>query len=203
MTNLKAFNTTVLLAALTLLLLVPSGCGGSGSTFELKDLGFTMKLPPGWKQGDARMSGGFRPTSNGIFFYENAEYDDPSGSVMDFPMEGESLTLYVEDLIAETEKMESLQVNLAQTLGEAVGGAAEAELREAESYIRTAVLSKRHLKISGLEAIEVLTRAPRSTIALYIRRADKVIVVTFGAPQQDFQDYENQFRRAGETIRIR
>jgi hypothetical protein len=141
MSNLKAFNTAILLAALTLLLLVPSGCGGSRSTFELKDLGFTMKLPPGWKQGDARMSGGFTPTSKGIFFHENAEYEDPSGSVMDSPIEGESLTLYVENLIAETEKMESLQVNLAQTSGEAVGGVAEAQLREAESYIRTAGLT--------------------------------------------------------------
>jgi hypothetical protein len=65
------------------------------------------------------------------------------------------------------------------------------------------VTSKRQLTVSGLEAVEVATEAPRSNIQLYVRRGDKLIVVTFGALREEFPKYEPLFREAIGTIEIR
>lgn len=188
---------------LVIALVVAGGCGKRGNTFELSRLGFSMELPPGWEQGEPRVIGGYRVSSRGEFFFENADYDDPSGSVMEFPLMGESLTEYVDNLIGDTEKMEKLQAGLLRTLGKIAGEEVSEEIKEAEEAIQSRVLSKTPRTISKHEAIEVLTEAPRTILTLYVRRGDEVIWVTCGAPKEDFPQYEQLFRNAIETIKIR
>ena len=162
-----------------------------------------MKLPPGGSQGEPRTAGGYKRTAKGEFFFEKADYDDPSGEVMEFPLEAASLTAFVDNMLGQTEKLESLQVGLAGALDKMTDGAVTEQLGDAERAIRTRVTSKQPCTISGLEAIEVVTDAPRTTLALYIRKESKVIAVTFGAPRQDFPKYENLFRDTIRTITIR
>ena len=162
-----------------------------------------MRLPPGWKQGEPRVMGGYRLSSRGEFFFENADYDDPSGSVMEFPLMGASLTEHVDNLLGDTEKMEKLQAGLLRVLGKMAGEEVSEEIKEVEKALQSKVISKTPRTISGHEAIEVLTEAPRTILTLYVRRGDEVIWVNFGALKEDFPQYEQLFRDAIETIKIR
>jgi len=197
----KVSNLTILVIALALV--VAGGCGKRGNTFELSRLGFSMKLPQGWEQGVPMVGGGFAPNQTGEFFYADRKYDDPSGNVMEFDIGKASLTEYVDNLISETEKMEKLQAGLMRTLGKMAGVEDSEELKEAESTLKTKVISKTPRTISKHEAIEVLTEAPRTILTVYVRREDDVIWVTFGAPKEEFPKYEQLFRDTIETIKIR
>ncbi len=191
-------QTSFVLAVLLVGLALVTGCRKGGS-FKLRELGFSMRLPPGWKQGEPRMAGGYRADRNGPFFFESAERDDPSGDVMGFPLEGDSLAEYVDRMLAEHEKLQALHVGLAKALDKVTGEPVSEELRQAQSR----VISKRPCTVGGLEAIEVVTEAPRSTLMLYLRRGNQVVIVTFGAERQEFSKYEPLFRQAAATIRIR
>jgi len=184
------------------LLLAAGGCGRGGGSFKLKEMGFSMKLPPGWKQGEPRASGGYNVTSNGSFFFEDASRYDPWGNVMETPLDGASLQEHVDKLIELTEKMEDLQVRLTQAVDKMTGGVAGEEMAEAESALHSEVLSKQPRTVGGLQAIEVVTDAPTMTLTVYILRGENVVVVTFGAPKEDFPAYEDLFREASETIRF-
>jgi len=198
----KVSNVAILVIALALV--ITHGCGKRAPTFKLSRLGFSMKLPSGWQQGEPRMMGGFTPRSGGEFFFADPELDDPYGNVMDFPlMEGESLTEYVDNLLTETEKMEKLQAGLVRALGEIAGEEASEEIKEAEKAVQSKVISMTPRTISGHEAIEVLTEAPFTLLTVYILRGDTVIWVTFRAPKEEFPQYEQLFREAIETIKIR
>ncbi|KPJ60476.1 MAG: hypothetical protein AMS15_06370 [Planctomycetes bacterium DG_23] len=187
-----------------LMLVALAGCGKGGNTFQLSRLGFSMKLPPGWQQGEPGIMGGFKPRAGGEFFFADPELDDPHGNVMDFPlMEGESLAEYVDNLISETEKMEQMQAGLLRVLGEVAGVEQSEEIKEAEKQLQTKVLSKTPRTISKHEAIEVLTEAPFTLLTVYILKGDTVIWVTFRAPKEEFPQYEQLFRDAIETIKIR
>jgi len=147
-------------------------------------------MPEGWKQ-------------EGEFFYADPQYYYPSASVMDFPMEDTSLTEYVDNLISETEKTEKVQAGLMRVLGERAGEEVSEEIKEAEKALQSKVLSKTPRTISKHEAIEVVTEAPVSILEVFILRGDTVIWVNFGAPKEDFPQYEQLFRDAIETIKIR
>lgn len=154
----KALVVTVL--AIGLALVVAQGCGKGAESFELSGQGFSMKLPPGWEQGEPRASGGYRPSSRGPFF-ESADRDDSSGDVMEMPLLALSLTESVDNVVKQTEAMESLHLALARTLDKVTGGAASEELKEAESSLESSVVSRRAFTIGDLEAIEVVTE-PRA-----------------------------------------
>ena len=193
----------VLVAAIVIgLVLVAAGGCGKGR-FELDKLGVSMKLPPGWSQGEPLASGGYRAAWQGEFFFENADQDDPSGEVMEFPLEGASLTEHVDKLLSDTAKMEAAMQGAARALDKLTGGARGEELKQAEAAMQTKVLSKRPWKVSGLEAVEVVTEAPRTTLTFYVRRGDKVLAVTFGALKEEFPKYEKLFRASVATVRIR
>lgn len=197
----KVSNWAILVVAVALV--VAGGCGKRGNTFELSRLGFSMKLPQGWEQGVPMVGGGFAPNQTGEFFYADRKYEDPSGSVIEFPLEDISLTEYVDILTSGTEKIEKLQAGLMRTLGKMTGQEDSEELKEAESTLQTKVISKTPRTISGHEAIEVLTEAPRTILTVYVCREDDVIWVTFGAPKEEFPKYEQLFRDTIETIKIR
>lgn len=90
-----------------------------------------------------------------------------------------------------------------RALGKIAGEEFSEEIKEAESAVETRVISKTPRTVSGHEAIEVLTEAPRTTLTLYVRRGDTVIWVNCGAPKEDFPKYEQIFRDAIETIKVR
>ena len=64
-----------------------------------------------------------------------------------------------------------------------------------------------HRAARGRRLLPRATRCARCTrmrapLALYIRKADKVIAVTFGAPREDLPKYEKLFRKSIQTIQI-
>jgi len=190
-------------ASLAMLAFFAAGCGKGTDTFKLDDPDFSMRLPPGWKQGSPRASGGFMRSPTGTFFFENARNDDPSGDVMVWPLEGASLSEHVDGLVRQSEAFESLHRTLVRKLDDVTAGAAGEQLAQAERDLTSTVVSRQPRTISGLEAIEVVTQAPRTTVVVYILQGQKVIAVTFGAPKEDFSRYEKLFHDAIETITVR
>ena len=90
-----------------------------------------------------------------------------------------------------------------RALGKIAGVEDSEEIKEAEEAIQSRVLSKTPRTISKHEVIEVLTEAPVSTFEVFILRGDTVIWVNFLAAKEDFPKYEQLFRDAIETIKIR
>ena len=195
-------NFRIVAAAIGFALVVAAGCGGGKANFEVGEVGFSMKLPPGWGRGEPRASGGYTPTMKGTFFFEKAENDDPSGWVMHFPLEEASLTECVEKIVGEEEKMKTGMKTATKVLGKVSGLEETGEFKEAEKALDTRVISKTPKTIGGLEAIEVITEAPFSTLEVYLLKGNKVIWVNFRALKEDFPKYEKLFREASETIEI-
>jgi hypothetical protein len=176
--------------AIGLALVVLAGCGKGGNTLHISRLGFSMRLPEGWKQ-------------EGESFYADPQYEYPSGSVVDFVMEEETLAEFVDNLLTETEKMEKMQAGLLRVLGQIAGEESSPELQEAEKAVQSRVLTKLPRTISKHEAIEVMVEAPVCTLEVFIRRGDTVIWVNFIAPKEEFPQYEQLFRDAIDTIKVR
>lgn len=177
------------------------GCGGSGGKVKVEDLGVSIRLPEGWKQGEPKASGGYFSTSEGHFFFANAEEDDPSGDCMAFDLEGKSLAEYVDGLIEETAKMEQMHAGLIKAVSKAAGASAE-EVEQSAAGTGSKVASRTAGAIDGLEAIEVITEAERSTVAAYVRKGEKVYAVTFGVERSEFAKHEQAFRQAIQTIAV-
>jgi hypothetical protein len=76
-------------------------------------------------------------------------------------------------------------------------------MKAAEESAKMTVKSKTPLTVNGIEAIEVVTEAERSTAALYVRKDRKVISVTFGAEKADFPKYEVAFKAALGTVKAK
>ena len=151
-----AYMAYMAIFVISLALVVLPGCGKGEETFKLDRLGLSMKLPPGWKQGEPRVIGAYRVSSRGEFFFENADYDDPSVSVMEFPLMGGSLTEYVDNLIRDTEATEKFQAGLLRTLGKIAGVEVSEEIKEAEKAVKTKVISKTPRTINKREAVETI-----------------------------------------------
>jgi len=189
--------------SLLLALLLAGGCAKKPPTFQLSNSRVSMDLPPGWQQGEPRVNRGYKVKPDGAFFFADAEHDDPSGDVMEVPLMGASLDQFVQNLLDESEKMESLQGDLVRALDKVAGDVVGMELNEAQRALQTRVLSRESRTIGDHAAIVVVTEAPRTTITAYVQHEDNVVIVTFGAPQEDFHNYEQLFRDAMETIRVR
>jgi len=195
-------NHFLVILVVSLLVTLASGCGRGKADFTAGSLKVSVKLPPGWQRGEPRASGGYRVSSGGMFFFEDVGRDDPSGDIVVMPFEGASLTAYVDDVVRQTKNMEELGLKLAETLGKAAGGGAGEQIDEARREAQSVQVTKRNLNLVGLEAIEVTTTSPRSTVQVYVRKGDKVVVITFGVEKEDFPKYEKTFRDAVETIEV-
>ena len=179
-----------------------AGCGGrGGAKFNEGGLEITMTLPSGWQRGEPRASGGYRASPSGLFFFENSEADIPSGNIIVMPFDGENLEKYVDGLLSETEKMERMQVSMANALAKAVGGQGGAATPEAAVVSR--VISRRSRDVGGLEAVEVTTEGSGTALALYVRKGDKVAWISFVAPKDDFARYRAAFLQSFDTVKVK
>jgi hypothetical protein len=180
------------------------GCGGERTTvFESQGVAVEMKLPEGWRRGEPRAAGGYTPSSRGGFFFEKSDADNPSGDVMVFPMEGESLEAYVDTVQKQVEGMEALQLAMLSKLDKATGGGAAGEIGAAKREVEAVTATKRAYKMGELDAVEVFTTTQRSTLTVYARKGDKVAVITYGAEKADFPRVEKAIRESAATISVR
>lgn len=179
------------------------GCGKGGRRVEVREFGLSIKLPAGWGQGEPRASGGYIRSTRGAFFFENAENDDPSGDVMQFPLEGKTLAEFVDAQVKMTDMLSAGMQVAGKILEKATSGAHSEEFQEAQETLKSKVISKIDRTISGLPAIEVVTEAQFSLVEVYVAKGDNAIVVTFRAPKEDFPKYETLFRKSIDSIKIR
>ncbi len=204
----KLFLRCVILL-LSFSLAVLSGCGRS--RFAIKELGFSIQPPKGWKQGEPELAGGFKMVKNGRYFFESSDNDEVFISVYDFPSGGKPLTQYVDESLQQLEKIESLWFSMGKGLAKIapkVFSMTEEEevrlLQEAEDFPKTRVLSRRERKISSLDAVElVLETESFKSIETYFIRKGEIIQVICQAPVRDFAGYETGFRTALDSIQVK
>ncbi len=85
-------TTLPLICRLLIILVIPlvAGCGGfnAPSTIEVKDLGLSLKIPPGWRmeRGNSRM------------LVDSRNPENHFGLIDDCPSAGKNLNSYVDDM---------------------------------------------------------------------------------------------------------
>ncbi|MCM8765034.1 MAG: hypothetical protein NC830_06725 [Candidatus Omnitrophica bacterium] len=170
---------------------------------ELPDIGFTMKLPPGWVNArETKSSAEYKQ-----FYKAGVEKDDYWENVSISPLEihdlftgktkkVNTLTEYVDDILKDQEKISAMFGTISKALGKIVGE----EIKEASSV---PIKSRTQGTISGYEAIEVILNAPISVIKVYIRKDDKIIEISFMVSKEEFPKYEEDFRKSIESIKIK
>ena len=122
-----------------------------------------------------RLPAGWRVDSQNRRMFIDAGNKDNLGLVEDYPLEGKTLSEYVRQF----SKIGPLAASM-----EAV--------------------SHKPATISGLEAIEMVTRAIEATvIEVDIRKGDSVIRVSFRTRKEDFPAHERSFREAFRSISIK
>jgi hypothetical protein len=164
-----------------LLLTVPgfSGCARRPNpvTMTVSELGLSMQLPSGWKQGRALLSTGnvYEPKANGPYCFESVNHGYPFGVVREFSMTGFStLEEYV------------------RTPPSLYGAAVSKEPRT--------VSGMNALEVVGNGLGE--KQAPVRGIYLYVQRGDKVLLISFIAAEREFSRYEPRFREALNTLKV-
>lgn len=183
--RLRRWLTVVFLVGM-----VSSGCGrgAGGARVEVAELGLSMVLPAGWR-ADRRNPG---------MFLDRAKPDDNFGMVDEYPLEGKTLSEYVDWALGSVEGLEKAQEALLKGLAEAVGD----EGGGAEGSFRTGLVSRTPLTISGLEAIELVTQGVYTVIEVNIRKGNSVIRVSFRTLKEDFSEQEAALRGALRSIEI-
>jgi len=162
-------------------------CHGAEGWVEIPDLGFSMKLPPGWKTYPAYKN----------MFYQEGKRKDNQGWVTEYLLQGKSLSEFVDASLKDLHRMKSLQRKVERLLGEA--GPGQQSLKEEPPK----VVSRTMRQINGLEAIEVLCEGEYAVLELYVRKGPKVISVLLRTLKEDFPKYEPSFRQAIDSITIR
>ncbi len=150
-------------------------------------LGFSMKLPAGWKAESKEKS----------FFYDTAKRAESDGWVAEYQLGGKSLSEFVEASLKDVNRARSLQKQIEKLLGEWNLG--EEGSKEELPRIRSQTAEK----ISGLEAIEVVCEGECSVMETFIRKGNEVVGVTFRTLKGNFPRYEDSFRHAIKSIVIR
>lgn len=151
----------------------------------IRDLGFSMQLPVGWQID----------TNDHAFFHEIAKPDDNLGWVIDYDLEeGESLTVFVDSLVAEEEQAYQEQKQLMQTMD-----------TEDDEYgmLQTMILSRTNRTIDGCNAIEMISVVEYIVLEVFIECDQSVINVSFQSLAEDFNKNEPIFRSAIESIKIK
>jgi hypothetical protein len=180
------------------------GCGGSGGgDFTLSEAGLSMDIPPGWSVGAPRMSGGFRKTPSGLYFFANAGRDLPHGTVAVMPLIDGSLEAHVADVVKEERSMSNMFQALTEVAG-GVAGASESEVKEAGDSLETEIAEPEKLDLDGREAFAVTSKRPDlTTYRVFVQRGDKVVEVVYLSASEDFAGYEAAFKASAMTIRVR
>ena len=164
-----------------LLILLPfmGACSGgrqeSKGVMEIPELGFSMKMPPGWRQGRPLIRRGkkYERKVGGrhCFLSETAGY--PFGRVLDFSLDGYgSLEEYVDT-------PPTLHAQVVSKTARTVAGLEAIEIL-GEGF------GEKRIPVRGLH--------------VYIRRGDRAVLVTFLCQRERFAQYEGQWREAIDTI---
>lgn len=181
MNNLKTLTILLIIFSVSL---ICTGCKKSATKVVITNLGFTMMLPTGWQVDP-------KDNSN---FYELNKKEDNFGWVAEYELEeDESLVEFVDSLIVDAQNIERMQSEMLKSLGK--------ETDETE-YPETRVISKNQRKVSGLDAIELISEANFFVFEVYIQKDRKVIQVTFRILTDDFPQCEPSLRKAIESISI-
>lgn len=163
---------------LSFLFFITTGCGKDEKRIEISELGFSMKLPLGWKidkVGDK--------ISKATFYKPGSQHSDV-GKITQYFLEGKTLTEFVENKLEESQKIKT-------SLGDI-------------KVFQIILVSKNSRTINGLEAIEVVYEIEDySNFEVFIRKGEKVITVFIETLKEDFPKYIPSFRESIETIKIR
>ncbi|OYD16031.1 hypothetical protein CH330_03860 [candidate division WOR-3 bacterium JGI_Cruoil_03_51_56] len=162
------------------LVLALAGCPGRQQTkgvMEIKELGFSMKLPSGWKQGRPTVKRGkkYKAEQGGHYCFESETEGYPFGSVMNLSFEGwTSLDEFVSNPMCFHGRL------LSKTYRDVSGFEA--------------------IEIVGEGFGE--KRKPVKGMHLYVQKGNQVILISFRSLKQDFEEYEPQFRECLNSVRI-
>ncbi len=132
-------------------------------------------------------------------FFDRAKPDDNFGMVEERPLEGKTLSEYVDSALASVEALEKAQEALVRGLEEAAGAGQRGSVGGSS---RSGLVSRNSLTISGLEAIEVVTQGAYTVIQVNIRKGDSVIRVSFRTLKEDFPEHEAALRDALQSIEV-
>lgn len=158
-------------------------CKQSSDKVVLKDFGFSMTIPAGWQIDK----------EDNTLFFDTAKPDDNAGVVIDYELKsGESLNGFVDLMIAEDQALYEEQKQLLATLSQA----------DSSSLFETRILSRKELRISGREAIELLSAAEYVVLEIFVVIGSDVVNVSFRSLPEDYSKSEPLFRKAIESIRI-
>lgn len=186
-----------------------TGCSRGRETIEISEIGFSMRLPAGWKSSGIERQDR-REYALKADFYGPAKRDDNWGDISVLPLviqqslggpviEAQTLSEYVESQIKESEEMATIFRGMAKILEKMIPEQEKIE----EQILPTRLRSKTTRTISSLEAIELITEATYTLMTVYIRKGDQVVVVSFRTLPEDFSEYEPSFQQAIESIKIK
>jgi len=155
---------------------------------EIPHMGFSMKLPAGWQ---------LDPNERGIFC-DPAKRDSNVGWVAEYLLEGRSLNEFVDDSLKDWRKIEFLRRRIEKIAGRMKPGQRQAS----EKRTKPRILTKTSMKISALEAMEVVYENEYRVIEVFIRKGDKVINLMLRTSREDFPKHEASLREAIKSITI-
>ncbi len=143
-----------------------------------------MSVPSGWEieQEDSTM------------FFESSKADDNMGMVIDYDFNtGGVLENFIDSMISEDQRLFEEQKQLIATLPE----------EDSTELFETRILSRKPIRVSGLDAIELISVAEYIVLEVFIAYDENVVNVSFRSLPEDFFRNEKLFRKAIETIKIK
>jgi len=185
------------------LFLAAAGCGGVSGDFTAKEAGLAMGLPAGWAQGAPKTAGGFYANRDGMHFFAEGAKDFPQGSVMLFPLEGETLLAHAENAIEQEKSMTGMFKAMAEFTGRMAPPEADESVKEAREALETEITGPQEITLDGRTAYAAVFKKPDiTTRRLFIAKGDKVIEVIFQAQTPRWPEYEAAFREMEASIRL-
>jgi len=187
---------SLLLAGL-LLVAALTGCGGGGERLNLNspadNVNLSLRLPAGWAL-EGRVQ-------NGMAFFSEKENPENRGTVTIWRAEGKDLGAFVDDVLAQSEKM--------QQSGEILGGAMEhlagpqaGELPQ--QALGWELVSRTPKQVGEWEAVEVVENmGGKKCITLWVKKGDRVCQAAFFSLPEAWDKNEPLFRASLETVKIR
>ena len=165
-------------------ILIITGCLTQQMRIKISELGFSMKVPQGWKLGRSAMMQEFALQKKFYFVKKEGTFC--------FKSEAERFPYISVSHSALSEyKSLSSYVDIAKLI------------------FGRKILSQKRQTICGLESIEVtgegfsvLSKTLFLGIYVFVRKGNKVIWVSLCAPKKDFDTYKSSFRKCINSINI-
>ena len=168
------FLISVVVLGITIFRSFQKSSGETVTKLHLREHGFSMHIPKGWKINDNE-------------FFDPKNDVDNWGNVIKQPLHGKTLEQYVNKRMAFDDEM----VKIGQQM---------TNMTDADK-IKT--VSKSSKKISGLESIQITRKDLDFMMEIvWIRKGDEVIIVRFQILLRDYPQHKSDFQDSISSIQI-